>query len=90
MDANLRSRKPSSPRARFCKPVARLAGKGSKQVFACNNRGFHISITGRALQCIPFALPDGMRLTTIDNSGALEDAGRAFVDVVLAAAAKEL
>jgi ribose 1,5-bisphosphokinase len=27
-------------------------------------------------------LPDGVRLTTIDNSGALEEAGRVFVEVV--------
>jgi ribose 1,5-bisphosphokinase len=31
-------------------------------------------------------LPDGVRLTTIDNSGALEDAGRVFVEVVRGAA----
>jgi ribose 1,5-bisphosphokinase len=38
-------------------------------------------------RCAPFSLPDGVRLTTIDNSGALEDAGRAFVAVVRGAVA---
>lgn len=47
-------------------------------------------VAARLARRAPFSLPDGVRMTTIDNSGALEDAGRAFVDVVLAAAAKQL
>jgi len=44
-------------------------------------------VAARLARRAPFSLPDGVRLTTIDNSGALEDAGRAFVDVVHGAAA---
>jgi ribose 1,5-bisphosphokinase len=39
-------------------------------------------IAARLGRQAPFALPVGVHLTTIDNSGALEDAGRVFVDVV--------
>ncbi|HTH61554.1 MAG TPA: phosphonate metabolism protein/1,5-bisphosphokinase (PRPP-forming) PhnN, partial [Paraburkholderia sp.] len=30
----------------------------------------------------PFALPAGVRCTTIDNSGALEEAGHALITVL--------
>jgi ribose 1,5-bisphosphokinase len=36
-----------------------------------------------------FTLPEGVSLTVIDNSGALEDAGHAFVEVVRRAATQE-
>jgi ribose 1,5-bisphosphokinase len=44
-------------------------------------------VAARLARRVPFSLPDGVRLTTIDNSGALEDAGRAFLDAVRGAAA---
>lgn len=42
-------------------------------------------VAARLARQAPFSLPDGVRLTTIDNSGALEDAGSVFVEVVLGA-----
>ncbi len=39
-------------------------------------------VAARLARQAPFSLPDGVRLTTIDNSGALEEAGREFVEVV--------
>jgi ribose 1,5-bisphosphokinase len=39
-------------------------------------------VAARLARRAPFALPDGTRLTTIDNSGALDAAGHAFVEVV--------
>jgi ribose 1,5-bisphosphokinase len=39
-------------------------------------------VAARLARQAPFSLPDGVRLTTIDNSGALEDAGSVFVEVV--------
>jgi ribose 1,5-bisphosphokinase len=39
-------------------------------------------VAARLARRAPFTLPDGVALTTIDNSGALEDAGHAFVEVV--------
>ncbi|MGF6726083.1 ribose 1,5-bisphosphokinase [Paraburkholderia sp. GAS41] len=39
-------------------------------------------VAARLARRAPFSLPAGVHLTTIDNSGALEDAGRAFVEVV--------
>jgi ribose 1,5-bisphosphokinase len=47
-------------------------------------------VAARLARRAPFSLPEGVCLTTIDNSGALEDAGRAFVDVVLGAASNAL
>jgi ribose 1,5-bisphosphokinase len=44
-------------------------------------------VAARLARRAPFSLPDGVHLTTIDNSGALEDAGRAFVEVVRGAVA---
>ncbi|HEY1999613.1 phosphonate metabolism protein/1,5-bisphosphokinase (PRPP-forming) PhnN [Paraburkholderia sp.] len=46
-------------------------------------------VAARLARRAPFSLPDGVRLIAIDNSGALEDAGHAFVDVVRGAAAFE-
>ncbi|RFU49446.1 phosphonate metabolism protein/1,5-bisphosphokinase (PRPP-forming) PhnN [Paraburkholderia sp. DHOC27] len=43
-------------------------------------------VAARLARQAPFSLPAGVRLTRIDNSGALEDAGRVFVDVVRGAA----
>jgi ribose 1,5-bisphosphokinase len=43
-------------------------------------------VAARLARRAPFSLPHGVRLTTIDNSGALEDAGHAFVEVVRGAA----
>jgi ribose 1,5-bisphosphokinase len=39
-------------------------------------------VAARLARRAPFAVPEGVTLTTIDNSGALEDAGHAFVEVV--------
>jgi ribose 1,5-bisphosphokinase len=39
-------------------------------------------IAARLARRAPFQVPDGVRMTTIDNSGALETAGRAFVDLL--------
>ncbi|WP_133646063.1 phosphonate metabolism protein/1,5-bisphosphokinase (PRPP-forming) PhnN [Paraburkholderia flava] len=39
-------------------------------------------IAARLAREAPFALPDGVRLTTIDNSGTLEAAGDVFVDTL--------
>lgn len=44
-------------------------------------------VAARLARRAPFALPDGVHMTTIDNSGALEDAGQAFVEVVRGAVA---
>jgi ribose 1,5-bisphosphokinase len=44
-------------------------------------------VAARLARRAPFSLPDGVRMTTIDNSGALEDAGCAFVEVVRGAVA---
>lgn len=47
-------------------------------------------VAARLARRAPFLVPHGVRMTTIDNSGALEDAGRAFVEVVRGAAAHGL
>jgi ribose 1,5-bisphosphokinase len=47
-------------------------------------------VAARLARRAPFSLPRGVQLTTIDNSGALEDAGHAFVDVVRGASAHGL
>ncbi|WP_144159945.1 phosphonate metabolism protein/1,5-bisphosphokinase (PRPP-forming) PhnN [Paraburkholderia sp. BCC1885] len=44
-------------------------------------------VAERLARRAPFVTPAGVHLTTIDNSGVLEDAGRAFVDVVRGAVA---
>ncbi|HWT39010.1 MAG TPA: phosphonate metabolism protein/1,5-bisphosphokinase (PRPP-forming) PhnN [Paraburkholderia sp.] len=45
-------------------------------------------VAARLARQAPFALPDGAHLTHIDNSGSLEEAGRAFVDVLKGIARK--
>jgi ribose 1,5-bisphosphokinase len=45
-------------------------------------------VAARLARRATFALPEGVSLTVIDNSGALEEAGRAFVDVVRRATAR--
>ena len=44
-------------------------------------------VAARLARRAPFSLPEGVHMTMIDNSGALEDAGRAFVEVVRGAVA---
>lgn len=39
-------------------------------------------VAARLARRAPFSLPDHIRLTTIDNSGALEDAGLALIEAV--------
>jgi ribose 1,5-bisphosphokinase len=39
-------------------------------------------VAARLARRAPFQVPDGVRLTAIDNSGPLEIAGRTFVDVL--------
>lgn len=43
-------------------------------------------VAARLARQAPFTLPDGAHLTQIDNSGTLEEAGRAFVAVLKGAA----
>ena len=44
-------------------------------------------VAERLARRAPFVTPAGVHLTTIDNSGVLDAAGRAFVDVVRGAVA---
>jgi ribose 1,5-bisphosphokinase len=45
-------------------------------------------VTERLARRAAFTVPEGVSLTVIDNSGALEDAGHAFVEVVRRAASR--
>lgn len=53
--------------------AARLSARG---------RETEEQVAARLARQAPFTLPDGARLTHIDNSGTLEEAGYAFVDVL--------
>jgi ribose 1,5-bisphosphokinase len=46
-------------------------------------------VAARLARQAPFTLPDGAHLTHIDNSGSLEEAGLAFVDVLKGVASKQ-
>lgn len=39
-------------------------------------------VAARLARHVPFQVPEGVRMTTIDNSGSLETAGQAFVSVL--------
>jgi ribose 1,5-bisphosphokinase len=43
-------------------------------------------VAARLARRAPFSLPAGVRCTTIDNSGRLEDAGHALVEILMARA----
>jgi ribose 1,5-bisphosphokinase len=53
--------------------AARLSARG---------RETEEQVAARLARQAPFSLPDGARLTHIDNSGTLEEAGQAFVDLL--------
>ncbi|MBP0595519.1 phosphonate metabolism protein/1,5-bisphosphokinase (PRPP-forming) PhnN [Paraburkholderia sp. LEh10] len=53
--------------------AARLSARG---------RETQEQVAARLARQAPFTLPDGAHLTHIDNSGSLEQAGEAFVDVL--------
>ncbi|ALL68981.1 ATP-binding protein PhnN [Paraburkholderia caribensis MBA4] len=53
--------------------AARLSARG---------RETQEQVSARLARQAPFALPDGAHLTHIDNSGSLEEAGLAFVNVL--------
>ncbi|MBN3756725.1 phosphonate metabolism protein/1,5-bisphosphokinase (PRPP-forming) PhnN [Paraburkholderia sp. Tr-20389] len=60
--------------------AARLSARG---------RETQEQVAARLARQAPFTLPDGAHLTHIDNSGSIEEAGLAFVDVLKGIARKQ-